>query len=552
MRKKLLKNGEDVLLENFYALKTREDIANLLEITESTLIYYLYRKHPIDNYTVFEIPKKSQQGKRKIAAPITPLKIIQQKLNEILQCVYHPKSPVHSFIRSDDKRSILTNARQHFGKRFVFNIDLEDFYHSINFGRVRGLFLAPPYGFNNLVATTLAQLCIFDNQLPQGAPTSPIISNMICARLDSQLLHLAKQYQCIYTRYADDITFSTSYKSFPLAVAKNEKGIFVPGVELTEIIESNGFKINQSKVRLQNRSYQRQVVTGLIVNNAPNVGKELLQQIRAMLYVWEKFGLENAQREFEEKYIKKHRGGYHRNEYPAFEKVLRGKIDFLGYVRGKDNPKYIKFMNLYENLFYGSIQNAVWVIETEIDDDNLNQLDDFSQGTAFFLDKYGLITCHHVIETPLFNNMKSFQPPNVSEKSPLRKKTSHQHFDLAILEFDALVKRKLFITHRSIEDITDDRNIGEEVTLMGFPNYHLGSSITIKSGKIASFRNIHGIRWIVISPAIVAGNSGGPVLDKHNRVIGVAAQGIKPDESEDKTDFFGVIPIHYLDAFFKK
>ena len=82
------------------------------------------------------------------------------------------------------------NAEKHVARRWVFNVDLENFFPSINFGRVRGLFLAKPYGLPNQVATTLAQLCCYENQIPQGAPTSPVVSNMICRGLDYELAQL--------------------------------------------------------------------------------------------------------------------------------------------------------------------------------------------------------------------------------------------------------------------------------------------------------------------------------------------------------------------------
>src|SRR5205814_3311637 len=115
-------------------------------------------------------------------------------------------------------RSILTNAKPHLRQKFVLNVDLKDFFPTINFGRVRGVLIAKPYCLLPHIATYIARICCRDNALPQGAPTSPIISNMICSRLDRQLLRLARQYRCVYTRYADDLTFSTSMPRFPGAL----------------------------------------------------------------------------------------------------------------------------------------------------------------------------------------------------------------------------------------------------------------------------------------------------------------------------------------------
>src|SRR5690606_8958560 len=132
----------------------------------------------------------------KLSIPTESLKIIQQKLNQVLQLVYKPKLSTHGFVNN---RSIVTNADAHIKKkkhRYILNVDIKDFFPSINFGRVRGMFMAPPYNQPEHVATVLAQICCSNNELPQGAPTSPIVSNMICAQMDSQLQQLAKPHRC--------------------------------------------------------------------------------------------------------------------------------------------------------------------------------------------------------------------------------------------------------------------------------------------------------------------------------------------------------------------
>ena len=198
----------DELCGKFYALKTPQDVADLLEIDLQRLYYHIYIVRESSRYTTFDIPKR-YGGHRTISAPVTALKIIQRKLNQVLLQTYSPKPSVHSFLL---RKSILTNARVHVARRRILNIDLEDFFPSINFGRVRGLFMGIPYNLNPTVATILAQICCTNNQLPQGAPTSPIVTNMICAKMDSQLMGLAKANKCDCTRYVDDITFSTNLR----------------------------------------------------------------------------------------------------------------------------------------------------------------------------------------------------------------------------------------------------------------------------------------------------------------------------------------------------
>jgi len=342
---------ETELKGKFFALKTPQDIANLLEVEYRDLNYYLFRKPVAERYKIFEIRKKSG-GIRIISTPATSLKIIQRKLNQVLQCVYEVKTAAHGFAKD---KNIVTNAQKHIRQKYVFNVDLKDFFPSINFGRVRGMFMAKPYELDSDVATVLAQICCHDNQLPQGAPTSPIVSNMICSKLDSHILQLAKKHRCTYTRYADDITFSTSMPVFPSSVGIiDNSGQIRVGHALAEIIKNNGFEINTDKIRLLTEN-QRQEVTGLTINKFPNVKRKYVRQIRAMLYAWKKFGLEGAEQEFWEKYDKKNRSKW--NEEPSFKKVVKGKIEFLGMVKGKQDPIYLRFLSQLRELAPELVRN---------------------------------------------------------------------------------------------------------------------------------------------------------------------------------------------------
>lgn len=330
-----LSSSPDELRTKFNALKTPQNIVDLLEISLERLYYHIYIVPESARYTTFDIPKR-RGGVRTISAPVTALKIIQSKLNIILLQVYSPKPSVHSFLIG---KSILSNAQVHVGRRNVLNIDLKDFFPSINFGRVRGLFMGIPYKLDSRVATILAQICCFNNELPQGAPTSPIVTNMICAKMDSQLMQLAKANRSDYTRYSDDITFSTNLREFPSAMASlNDLGQVEIGAELDRIITENGFKINMDKTRLRGKIF-RQEVTGITINKFPNVRRKYIRQIRAMLHAWNKFGLEAAQEEFLKQYDKKHRNPD--KNVPLFKQVVKGKIEFLGMIRGRNDRIYI-------------------------------------------------------------------------------------------------------------------------------------------------------------------------------------------------------------------
>ena len=343
----LLKDNPETLRENFFSLSTVREVAKLLDIEYRRLAYHIYMVPPSKRYKTFELPKKSG-GTRQISTPRTALKIIQWKLNQVLQAVYKPKPSAHGFVPN---KNIVTNAQAHSKKRYVLNLDLKDFFPSVNFGRVRGMLMGTPYSLNANVATVLAQICCYNNQLPQGAPTSPIITNMICAKLDSQLQRLAKTCQATYTRYADDITFSTTLKQFPESLARviTEEGEekVILGEPLLGIISDNGFAVNENKIRLQAKG-NHQEVTGLTTNQFPNVDRRFVRQVRAMLHAWSKFGLEAAEQEFQEKYAYKSK--LPSKETPSFKEVLRGKIEFIGMVKGKEDDIYSKLIDKFNLL----------------------------------------------------------------------------------------------------------------------------------------------------------------------------------------------------------
>ena len=267
----------------------------MLEVSYHDLNYWIYRTPEFRRYSTFCITKKNGTLRR-IDVPNTNIKILQRKLNQVLQSVYIAKPSVHGFVAG---KSVKSNAQKHLGKRWVLNVDLQDFFPSINFGRVRGMLMGIPYNLAPRVATVLAHLCCFQGHLPQGAPTSPAISNMICAPMDSQLQTLAKMNRSTYTRYVDDITFSTTNTSLPTElVVLNALNQLSPGVKLKETIEQNGFCINDRKVWLSGQ-HRRQVVTGVIVNEITNLPKRFTSQIRGMIHAWETYGLSAAEEEWQ-------------------------------------------------------------------------------------------------------------------------------------------------------------------------------------------------------------------------------------------------------------
>lgn len=266
---------------NFSEVLSRDDLAHLLGIKKSHLTYVLYKKKTDSYYTSFEIPKKSE-GTRTIDAPTGFLKNIQKRLayalwdhQRNLRIERNTQANIsHAF---EKKKSIMTNAQIHKNKYIILNVDLEHFFESFHFGRVSGFFEKNrDFDLPHDVAIIIAQLTCYKGHLPQGAPTSPIITNLICQILDMRILRIAKKYKLDYTRYADDMTFSTNNRSF---IKSKEEFMQELGKELNR----SGFTINHKKTRLTLRDSQ-QMVTGLVVNKKVNIKAEYYRQTRAMAY----------------------------------------------------------------------------------------------------------------------------------------------------------------------------------------------------------------------------------------------------------------------------
>jgi RNA-directed DNA polymerase len=326
---------------NGQPLMSADDVADYFAISRARMIHALYRAGDETRYREFEIPKRTG-GMRRISAPRGLVRELQSTLNPALQKVYAAHPAAHGFI---SQRSVVSNASPHAGKHWVLNVDLADFFPSINFGRVRGLFMAPPFNMGPKAASVMAQICVHGNGLPQGAPTSPVLSNFIAASLDRRLMRLAKEMRCDYTRYADDITFSCDLQVFPPALA-----MFDVSANLTEQVQAGdaleraimacGFAINQKKVRLQGR-HRHQSVTGLCVNRTANVERTRIRKVRAMLHAWDKFGLNEAGREHFEKYARTPGNGAPADAGAVFRSSIYGQLAFIKMVRGASDPVFL-------------------------------------------------------------------------------------------------------------------------------------------------------------------------------------------------------------------
>src|SRR6266567_1704120 len=268
--------------------KTEEDVATALGISLKELWFFsIHRERERQpHYITFAIPKRSG-GKRLIMAPKRRLKMVQRKLLELLVEKLPVSEHAHAFRRG---RSIRTGAEAHVGKRFVLKLDLTDFFPTVTCARVRGLLIA--YGYSYPVATTLAVVMTEAERQPvevdgqvfhvpvgqrhcvQGAPTSPGICNALLLRLDHRLAGLAKKRGLVYTRYADDLTFSgevdrTTAHKFRVVVNR--------------IVSAEGFVIHPDKTQLMGQG-NRQTVTGVVVNQVLGLSRQERRRLRAMAH----------------------------------------------------------------------------------------------------------------------------------------------------------------------------------------------------------------------------------------------------------------------------
>jgi RNA-directed DNA polymerase len=278
-------------LDSFQAATSRAALATLLDIKHKDLTYLLYVKTDAEKYSTFSIRKKSG-GTREIHAPIKQVKSLQRRVADRLErCLADIQkiTGISNFASHGFRpgKSILTNASAHRNKRYILNLDLKDFFPTISGKRIRGFLVSDRnFKFHKDVATAIAHIACLDGKLPQGSPCSPVISNLIAGILDFHLSRLAKNYGCIYTRYADDITFSTNEKTFPKAIAfrsEDDEHKWIIGKQLQGLITKSGFVVNEKKTRMQYKT-SRQQVTGLVVNKKVNVTTEYRHLVRAYVF----------------------------------------------------------------------------------------------------------------------------------------------------------------------------------------------------------------------------------------------------------------------------
>lgn len=316
--------------ERFCKCKRLKELLELLEIEKQAAD----RLADLPDYKTFYVPKE-EDGLRLIEAPAQKLKQVQSLLNFYLQCTYHLIRPSASYgftmTTKDDvsPRTIYTNALQHQQAEWVFNLDLQDFFHSIPSARIEALFEEKPFRFTRKAAEMLTRLCTYQGRLPMGAPSSPILSNFVALGLDHRLSELARQQQWRYTRYADDITLS-SQKPFTDAHAE----------AVMAEVQAEQFQPHQDKIRRFHKSAPP-VVTGLLLRpGGPDVSDELIEEIKR--------GIRFLMLISQEARYASHPAM--RAPVQSIRRSVQGQINFVAYIRGRQDKVYLKLQRKLDSL----------------------------------------------------------------------------------------------------------------------------------------------------------------------------------------------------------
>lgn len=309
----------------FCSIRSIQSLVELLKIDKRKL-QLLCQNPPYKN---FKIPKKGG-GERKIEDPQRDLKQVHIRLNKYLQSVYYLEKSraAYGFIvgvrNDDDRRNVVSNARQHIKKDYLLNIDLKDFFHSVTREKVLTIFANKPFSFRGELADILADLTTYNGRLAMGAPTSPVLSNLACREMDQELIAFSSSMLWAFTRYADDMSFSSNQ----LINAEKINSV-------RAIVRKHGFIINEKKLKIYGPKDQK-IVTGLLVTDkvtlAPDFLPELksdIEKLKQVVYA------QNEQGQFSTKWVDK------------LKLQIRGRLNFAGFVLRRNNQEYIELKDRF-------------------------------------------------------------------------------------------------------------------------------------------------------------------------------------------------------------
>lgn len=308
------------LCDSLCNTKTLGEAADLLSTSRIQLV--LTGENPL--YYHFSIPKSSGQL-RHIEAPSEDLKKVQRRLNEYLQAYYflHQHSSAHGYIQrvygSKIRKSILTNAEAHIHNEYLVNMDFSDFFHLIKSKDIFDILRSTSFRMDKQTAHTIAKVCTYKGRLPMGAPTSPVLSNIYCLQLDAELSDWASKKGITYTRYVDDMSFSSAAPIAETDIA-----------EIEAIVTKHGLVVNPSKTKVYGKDSLK-VVTGLVLNETVDLPTAYydhlaadIRRLASIIEVQYITGIADSQ-----------------NMVRAYKKEIAGKINFIAMIEGKDSVEHI-------------------------------------------------------------------------------------------------------------------------------------------------------------------------------------------------------------------
>jgi RNA-directed DNA polymerase len=385
-------------------------------------------------------------------------------------------------------------------------------------------------------------------------------------------MDLARRHNATYTRYAVDMTFSFYDGRLPDNVCSFDSGVLVLGDELHEIIHRHSFRINESKSRISSRRHRLEV-TGLTINDFPNVPRAFIDRIRGALNAWEAHGYDKAQAEWLRRTKSASAEVYERqvwkrqwrspDRYPELKEVIRGKLLYVHMVRGANDALFVRLAERYNALCEREKKSGAFscrtlpveaIVRTEKDAEEATFVVEWTadvtipstgqkdvayvQGTAFAYGGFGLITCDHVLrygevdiesEVALTATLTIIRP-KTGEKWQAHIVRRHAHLDIALLQFNEAEPPK----HRHFVGMKSPIKRNEEGFLIGFPNFGYGKPLNVIPRKVLTRYAKSGVDCFDIDGVIRKGNSGGPFVDSAFQVAGVARQGAVQHSGNDE------------------
>ena len=533
---------------DFFSITTREELASFFHISKRHLAMLSYK--PMKRYTKFKVLKKNGKGFREISAPRSDLKQVQRSIADALSAYYQPPACVYGYVPN---KSIADNAARHVRKRCILSIDIKDFFPSITGSRIHGL-LRKRFNFSEEVADTLTNLVCDNGCLPQGAPSSPVLSNIICYSMDRAFLNLASRNQITYTRYADDLVFSST-SSFKMKAVydRGSSGKEAVSAAVKGILEQNGFLLNEDKIHFAHRG-TRLSVNGIVVNKKCNFKRTEYRALRVLFHNWKVSGLEVAANKYALSFPTRRARFFDEEQLiPAkFVAHIRGRLEYYTMITSPNgcppNP-LIKLWTLYhertgEQTPYLTKENTALRVESCY---GANE-DLFAADGSAFICFNKLITCRHCLTSETNSaSTDSFSEHDIAIYDSFGNEMDFK-FKQFVLRWDydlAFIDniKEIGKLPKALADCTYLPQPGETVTGVG---YAAGNSIAHSViGKVTDNGLTTGLGKI--DQPFIHGMSGGPVFNSKHKVIGIIVEG-SPSDSFTKNGAY--IPMRLIKDLF--